>query len=156
MTDAMDVGRAEAERRTRLIRPGNRRTAECEPILGDRPRDDGDGAAGEIVVVEAGVVLVHPADQPDRDLVVALQLDVDPLLARVPDETLPAPGVGGEVEDELLEVHRKRSGLTTVIACCAAGPSSDRLAGATTGRSVPYRSRSTPTTRSIASIARGP
>ena len=40
------------------------------------PPRHADRAGREVVVVVAGVVVVHPADQPDRDVLVAVELDV--------------------------------------------------------------------------------
>ncbi len=138
------------------------RTSECETVLRDLALHDRDRPAGQVVVVEAGVLVVHPTDQPHRDVVVAAQLLVVPLVGRVLHEVLPDRRVGGQVADEGLQggavqlIHTKRSGLVTKRACSAAAPSEVSAVGSTTGRSEPYSRRSTPTTRSIASIARGP
>ena len=53
--------------------------AEDEALLADAAGDDGDRAGREVVVVEAGVVVVGPADQPDVEVLVAQQLLVGPL-----------------------------------------------------------------------------
>ena len=121
----------------------DRRTAQREPVLGHGAGDDGDRAAGQVVVVKAGVVVVHPADQPDRDVVVAVQLLVVALLARVADEVRPALRRRRQLADEPLErgavelAHSTRSGFATVSACSAAAPSADSGTGDTTGRSEP-------------------
>ena len=41
------------------------------------------------MVVEAGVLLVRPADQPDVDVRVAVQLKVEPAVSVVADHGLP-------------------------------------------------------------------
>src|SRR3954453_21234059 len=118
-----------------------------QAILGHAALDHRHGAGGQVVVVEAGVVIVHPADQPDRKAVVAVQLLVVPALRVVAHAVRPRGGVGGEAADDGLELgrgqlgHRKRSGLATAIACSAASPSPCGT-GAATGRSEPYSSRS--------------
>ena len=81
----------------------DRRPAEREPVLGHLALDHRDGPAGKVVVVEARVVVVHPADQPDRDVVVAAQLLVVALVRRVLHEVLPHRGIGGQVTDEGLQ-----------------------------------------------------
>src|SRR4051794_22017303 len=158
----MDVGGAEVERLALAERACDRRTTQCEAVLGDLALHDRDRPAGQVVVVEARVLFVHPTDQPHRDVVVAAQLLVVPLVGRVLHEVLPHRRVGGEVADEGLQggavelIHTKRSGLVTKMACSAAAPSAASATGSITGRSEPYRRRSTPTTRSIASMAFGP
>ena len=93
--------------------------------------------------MKAGVVVVHPADQPDRDVVVAAQLLVVALVGRVAHEVRPAIRVVRQVADEALErgavegVHTRRSGLETPMACSAAGPRALSATGAITGRSEP-------------------
>ena len=70
-----------------------RRRAEHEPVLAHAALDDGDSAGGDVVVVEARVVVVHPADQPRGDVVVAQELGVGPRGAVVLDEVAPALGL---------------------------------------------------------------
>ena len=53
---------------------GASRPAEDEALLADAAGDDGDRAGREVVVVEAGVVVVGPAEQPDVEVLVAQQL----------------------------------------------------------------------------------
>ncbi len=126
MTHAVDVGRAEVERLAAPERARDRRPAECQPILGHLAVHHGDGATGEVVVVKAGVVVVHPADQPDRDVVVAAQLFVVALVRCVAHEVLPHLRVCRQIADERLQggavelVHTQCSGLVTKMACCAA------------------------------------
>ena len=78
--------------------------------------------------MEARVVVVHPADQPHRDVVVAAQLLVVARVRRVLHEVLPHGGIGGQVTDEGLQgggvefAHRIRSGLATVRAWMTASP----------------------------------
>ena len=52
------------------------------------------------MVVEAGVVVVHPADKPDGEVVVAQQLLVDARARIVGDEVTPQLATAGEPRDE--------------------------------------------------------
>ena len=47
------------------------------------------GARREIVVVETGLLLVRPAEKPDVEMRIAVQLDAVPPLGIVPNEVLP-------------------------------------------------------------------
>ena len=75
--------------------------AERQALLEYPAGDDGDRAGRQLVVVEAGVLLLAPADQPDRDVVVARELLVAPLLGVVLDEVLPGVRPDRDVADEL-------------------------------------------------------
>ena len=131
------------------------------------------------MVVEAGVVVVHPADQPDGDVVVAQQLLVDARARIVGDEVTPQLGTAGEPRDVALELGAvevaaggtidhaatrarspapcsRRAGLTVRSAAVAALPSRLGTGSPTTGRSEPWTSASMPVTRMTASSARGP
>src|SRR6185312_9624126 len=128
-------------------------------------RDDRDRARGDVVVVEAGVLLVHPADQPRRHVVVAHQLRVAARGAVVLDQVRPQLGALGEALDELDQLGRvhaststpsARCGFTVVRAYSTASPSTLGSAAAMTGRSEPCTRRSTPTSRSIESRVRAP
>src|SRR4051812_47306680 len=176
MADAVDVRGAERECLTGPVGSARGAAPEHEALLAQRPLDDGDGAGRQIVVVEPRVLIVAPADHPDRDVLVAHDLRVAPLVGVGPGELLPQCGaraerahereqlVAREVAAERALDHAataarpatSRDGLAVVIASYAAPPSTSSLAGSTTGRSVPYTSGSIPTTRAIASIARGP
>ena len=79
-----------------------------QTLLADGPADDGDGAGGDVVVVEAGVVLVHPADQPGGQVLVAEQLLVYPLGGVVLDESNPQLGPVGELADERLQLRTRQ------------------------------------------------
>src|SRR4051794_10950561 len=126
--------------------------------------------------MEAGVVVVHPRDDPRHDrLIVAQQLVVAPL-GCMPREGLPETTIRAQAARQLTElrdrqcvrldhaatavracVGNRRAGLVRVIASHAAPPSGPGGAGgATTGRSEPCSNWSMPTTRTIASIARSP
>ena len=83
-----------------------RRRAEHEPVLADAARDDGHRAGGDVVVVEAGVLLVHPADQPGGDVVVAQQLRVAARRAVVLDEVRPQLRAGSRGPDEVDSARR--------------------------------------------------
>ena len=60
--------------------------------------------AETVVVVEAGVVVLHPADEPHGDVLVAQQLLVGPLVRVVADEVAPALGLRRPGGDEALEL----------------------------------------------------
>ena len=75
----------------------DRRAAEREALLDHRPACDGERAAGDVVVVKARVVVVHPADEPDRDVLVAQELLVRAGVRVVVDEVAPALRPCGEV-----------------------------------------------------------
>ena len=131
------------------------------------------------MVVEAGVVVLHPADEPDGEVVVADELLVDALGGVVADERAPEVAPLREPRDEVLELGAlevaperprdhagtssaagspasRRDGLALVSAWSPAGPSRWTGGLPTTGRSEPWTSWSTPTTPPTASIARGP
>ena len=56
------------------------------------------------MVVKAGVVVLHPADQPGRHVLVAEQLLIDALVGVVLDQIDPQLGTGGEVAHEALQL----------------------------------------------------
>ena len=104
MDDAMDVHRGEVEHVAGDVAPDLRLSAQAQALLDDRPLRDDHGARGEIVVMEAGVVPGHPADQPDLDLVVDAQAREDALLGVVADQVLPGLRVGGKPGDQLAQL----------------------------------------------------
>src|SRR3954452_13539646 len=97
------------------------------------------------MVVKARVVVVHPADQPDLDMLIAEQLLVDPGLGVVLDQVLPDLGPEHQVADEPVQLGpsqiavgrganhattsslsgrpSRRAGLVRSIASAAASPS---------------------------------
>src|SRR4051812_11230021 len=167
--DAVDVRRGEREGLARVHRARGLGAAEHEAVLPDGSARDGHRAGGEVVVVEPGVVVLHPADEPDLDVLVADELLVGARLWVVMDAPGPQVGPGGHVGGQPAQlglVERavawvgghaasasrwtrcsRRAGLATVIASRAAGPSWPPGASSTTGRSDPARSWSIPTTR---------
>ncbi len=60
-------------------RPIARRPLDRQTLLAHFPAEDRDGARGEVVVVEARVVVIHPADQPSGEMSLAEKLLVDAL-----------------------------------------------------------------------------
>ena len=80
--DAMDVRDAEVEDAAGAERAGRRHVRPADALLAHRALDDRDRAAAPVVVVEAGVVPGHPADEP-RDRVLGLQERVERALRRV-------------------------------------------------------------------------
>src|SRR3954447_20822695 len=145
--------------RTRGARGSRRRSSRTRPSTTYRPR-------GQVVIVKARVMVVHPADQPHHHVLVVDEQLVGALVAVVADVRAPQLRSCGDVGDQLAEVHAatasrlansSRAGLRRVIASHAASPSGPGGAKrATTGRSEPCTSWSTPTTRTIASISRRP
>ena len=83
-----------------------RRARQRQALLAHGAADDGDGAGGAVVVVKAGVVIVHPADQPCADVRVCDQLLVGALAGVVADALDPELGPVGELADERLELAR--------------------------------------------------
>src|SRR3954469_8165154 len=72
-----------------------RRAADAQALLAQVAAHNAHRAGRAIVVVEARVVSLAPADQPDRQVLVGEQLLVDPLERVVAHELLPerrAPG----------------------------------------------------------------
>ena len=133
--------------------------AEHQPVLADRAGDDADRALGEVVVVEARVVVVHPADEPDLDLVVAAQQLVAALARVVLDQVLPRLRLRHQVGDQGLERAHAATAMRPVnvaLACRARTSPAGSSGGPTTGRSEPYTSRSAPTAPAIASTAPRP
>ncbi len=129
------------------------------------------------MIVKARVVVVHPADEPDGDVLVAQQLLVRPHRGVVVDEVLPRLGprreagherpqlrtrqvaAGPEVDHAATATARppsRRATFAPTIAACAARPSGAAGPASTTGRSVPWTSWSMPTQRTTASIVRAP
>ena len=104
VADAVDVRGGEAERAAGAAAPGRGRAAEQQAVLDHLALRDGHGAGGAVVVVEAGVVVVHPADEPDGEVVVADELLVDALGRVVADERAPEVGPSGEPGDDVLEL----------------------------------------------------
>ena len=124
------------------LRPSARRARPRGRAAPRAPRRrDRHGAGRQVVVVVAGVVVVHPADQPDRDVLVTMQLGVRARVGPVLDQVRPplrlarrgraraaralarVRSLGSRVED-------RAAGLTRVIAWRTAGPSAtERRAG---------------------------
>src|ERR1700751_2841021 len=66
--DAMDRHRRHGECRPGSHLPGLRRPGEPEAVLAYAAGDDGDRGAGLVVVVEPGVLVPAPADDPGVDV----------------------------------------------------------------------------------------
>ena len=75
-----------------------------QQLLADVARDHGDRGAGDVVVVEAGVLVLAPADDPGVDVLVFPDELVDAGVVGVPDEVAPALRPVGQVLCELLEL----------------------------------------------------
>jgi hypothetical protein len=79
-----------------------------QALLAHGAADDRHGSGGHVVVVKAGVVVVHPADQPRRQVIVAQQLLVDALAGVVLDQMNPQLGPVGELAHEVLELGTRQ------------------------------------------------
>ena len=104
VADAVDVGGGEVEAPAGTEDAVARRPVDRQALLAHGSADDGDGAGGDVVVMEAGVVLVHPADQPGREVIVAEQLLVQALGAVVLDQVDPQLRPVGELAHERLQL----------------------------------------------------
>ena len=117
-----------------------------EPVFADATGHDCDRCRRIVVVVKTGVLILAPADHPGVDLRVIPDLFVDPGIARVPDEVLPALPRAHELlgkPRELFgaEAHARATGMGINSAALAIS-SASRPVGMTsiTGRSDPYTS----------------
>ena len=133
-----------------------------EVVLPERALADADGSARPVVVVVAGVLSMGPADQPDVDARVAVQLVVDALVRVVALEWAPEPLFLPEGDGELAEFgavevvvggepftdpgrdvrhRRKEAGLSMVRIFSTDSPkplmARKVCAGSTTGLSLP-------------------
>ena len=91
-------------RRSLAARLAERVTVEMEPVLSQHAVADGDGARGDVVVVVAGVLLVEPADQPNVDMGVAVELGEVALVGVVADEVFPETPLAAEAGGDLDEL----------------------------------------------------
>ncbi len=105
VANAMYVRSREVEGRAGGERPCLWLAADRQALLADVAADDGHGAGRDVVVVKAGVLLVHPADQPRGHVRVAEQLVVDALSRVVPDELDPQLRSVGELAHERLQLR---------------------------------------------------
>ena len=71
VADAVDVRGREMEALAGRERSIARRSADREALLVHASADDRHGTRRRVVVVKAGVVIVHPADQPSAQVIVA-------------------------------------------------------------------------------------
>src|SRR5262249_26722407 len=142
---------------------------------------DVDGAVRPIVVVVARALSGQPADQPDVDVRVPVQLVVEALRLVVALERSPERGLPPDLlcqPDEPLAVQvlvggetfanpgcdlghiRSLDGLSAVISCTTESPKPPIAlrvgSGSITGTSLPYTSWCTPKVSMQSSIARRP
>jgi hypothetical protein len=108
---AVDVGRREGERVAGPRDETRGPAAEHHPVLAHGARHHAHGTRREVVVVEARVVLVHPADQPDGQMLVAQQRLVAAPFRIVLHEPGPSRGPRRQRAHELHEL-----GLAEVAA----------------------------------------
>src|SRR6266566_5537235 len=189
MPDAVDVRRGEVEAAARPVLarplPHPAVVVSVEGVLAEHPGTDVDGARGLVVVVIAGVLRVVPADQPDVDARIAVELCEVALVRVVPDERLPdvlcrsdRPGerssflalqrarAGGARLDQLFDRGHRRhrfnslSELVERTAPVTASPNdrttSSAGSGSTIGMSVPKSIGSTPNVDMVRSRALRP
>src|ERR671914_2476491 len=131
----MDVRRLEIEGLAGAVAATTRRAAHGQTLLDQLPRHDRDGPAGEVVVVEPGVVAVLPGDDPDVHVVVAPELGEVAVLGIEIDEVSPRGCIGGDLGDQ----PAKRRQIAVVVESArqghAATPASESsLAGVGGGR----------------------
>src|ERR671914_529773 len=171
----MDVRRLEIEGLAGAVAATTRRAAHRQTLLDQLPRHDRDGPAGEVVVVEPGVVAIHPGDDPDVHVIVAPELGEVAVLGIEIDEVSPRGWIGRDLSDQPAKCRQievalesawrghaatsasesSRAELRARSATCTASPNGGSAAGST-GRSDPYTSASTPSSRMTASTARAP
>src|SRR3954452_8821306 len=108
------------------------------------------------MVVEAGVVPWHPADQPGLHGRLVQHALEDPLLRVMPHERLPARRLGGKLLDEPAQLRPAQIHPINLAGAANERSSSGAIDGGATGRSEPYTSCSRPTALVIAAIATGP
>ena len=138
----------------------DRTVLEEQAILAKLAVGDVDGTARRIVVVEARVLLVVPADEPDVEVHVAVELCVDSLVGIVPDEVPPELRLAAELDRELGEAR-----LRKILVC--GNPFGDpgcdvvhglivirRAAGSGVSR-MTIRSTASPNPRTASSVGRG-
>ena len=171
LAHAVHVRRVEVERLAGAVAQLARRAAEHEALLDDLALDHRDRAARDVVVVEAGVVAVRPGDHPDVDVVVAPELlEVALRACRGAPAPRHAPARRrcgrparaarrGRGRAHAGDLHARRRRRAAARDCARAArrrtaSPSDSSRGATTGRSEPWTSWSTPISRTTASTAR--
>jgi hypothetical protein len=81
-----------------------RLAADRQALLAHAPADNSNSASGDVVVVEAGVVILHPADQPRGEMLVAAELLVDALAGLMTDGVDPQLWTVGQLAHEVLEL----------------------------------------------------
>ena len=75
-----------------------------EVVLEQAALDHGDRARRDVVVVEAGVVLGRPAQQPDVDVGVTVQRDVDAVVVAEREVVPPQPGLRREASRQAAQL----------------------------------------------------
>src|ERR1700761_6327604 len=131
-------------------------------VLAHVARDDRDAGRRLVVVVEAGVLVLAPADDPGVDVLVVPDLLVDPGVVGVAHQVVPALRGLRQRGGEALELVDREAhavapiALRTWAALSASWASRPQRTGSTTGRSDPYTSWLTPTNPAIASTMPGP
>ena len=112
----------------------------AQALLAHRAAQDRDRASGDVVVVEAGVVIVHPADQPGGQVLVAEQLLIDALRGVVLDEVDPQLGASASSSTKLSssapERSRPRGRGNTKQGGAARAAGRPRRGGGTEGRAA--------------------
>lgn len=177
MADPVDVGGAELEDPAGTEHRGRGGVEQAQALLDDLALEHRDRSGGAVVVVEAGVVAGHPADEPHGHVLVGDEAVERAPVRVVADVGAPELGPLAEparehaqlVADEVAAGGERRAGhaatavagrsrssaagLSWTIARRSAGASG---AGSAYGQSEPCTSAPEPTARTIASTATGP
>jgi hypothetical protein len=103
MADTVHVRGVEVE--CRCLRPRDREALECpvsqlEPVFDQIPGADVHGARRNVMIVQTGLLLICPADQPDIDMEIAMKLDAVAFAAVVSHERPPRRLVSSDGERE--------------------------------------------------------
>ena len=97
---AVDVDRREVEDVAGHVATELGRGAQAQALLHHGALGDDDRPRREVVVMEAGVVAGHPADEPDLELIVEAQALEDALGGVVADQMGPRLRIGGQTRDD--------------------------------------------------------
>src|SRR5438270_11680142 len=103
--DAVDVRGLEVQRLAGRDQPPAGRPAQRQALLDDPPLDNRHRARRAVVVVEAGVLLAGPADQPQAEVLGPDQLVVGAAGGVVGDQVAPLVGAGGAGAHEREELR---------------------------------------------------
>ena len=112
MTHAVNVCGGKVKALTNRTGASRWRSAYAEAFLAHSSADHSDSSSRDIVIVKARVLVIHPADQPGSQMLVAEQLLIDPLRTVVLDVLDPQFRTVGQLSDEVLELGRREVATT--------------------------------------------